>query len=76
MGQNQSVAELLEALSEFRDFDSNRTMTLPPDCFTSEKFLEFEREEIFRKEWICLGRVDEIPNSPLTKSSLDEVGMV
>jgi choline monooxygenase len=34
---------------------------LPPACFTSEAFLELEREEIFRKEWICLSRVDEIP---------------
>jgi choline monooxygenase len=35
---------------------------MPNEFYTSEEFLEYEREEIFRKEWICLGRVDEIPN--------------
>jgi phenylpropionate dioxygenase-like ring-hydroxylating dioxygenase large terminal subunit len=35
---------------------------LPAEYYASEAFLEFEKEEIFRKEWVCLGRVEEVPN--------------
>ena len=61
MSNHNSVAELREALAEIGDLDASRAITLPPACYTSEAFLALEREEIFRKEWICLGRVDEIP---------------
>lgn len=37
--------------------------TLPPGAYTSEALLALELEEIFAKEWICLGRVEEIPQS-------------
>ena len=35
--------------------------TLPPGVYTSDAFMTLELEEIFAKEWICLGRVEEIP---------------
>ena len=34
---------------------------LPPDCYTSSKFLRLEKKKLFLSEWHCLGRVDEIP---------------
>ena len=37
--------------------------TLPPAAYTSEALLDLELEEIFAKEWICLGRVEEIPQA-------------
>ena len=37
--------------------------TLPAAVYTSEAFLALELEEIFAKEWICLGRVEEIPHA-------------
>ena len=36
--------------------------TLPPWCYTSESFYAAEVREIFMKEWLGVGRVDEIPN--------------
>ena len=36
--------------------------TLPPWCYTSEGFYAAEVREIFMKEWLGVGRVDEIPN--------------
>ena len=44
-------------------------LAIPP-----EAFLELEREEIFRKEWVCLGRVEEVPNPGdyLTTELIDE----
>ena len=61
MSNPSSADELREALAELREFGAGRTLTLPPACYTSEAFLELEREEIFRKEWVCLGRVEEVP---------------
>ena len=54
------VSEILEALAEIRDLDESQARSLPAGFYSSEKYLELEKEEIFRKEWICLGCVDEI----------------
>src|SRR5437867_9628102 len=45
--------------SSTRDFLS--ADTLPPLCYTSPQFYEFELEAIFYKEWLCLGHVGQIP---------------
>lgn len=36
--------------------------TLPPFCYTSSEFYEFEKEAIFNHEWLCVGRVSQIEN--------------
>jgi phenylpropionate dioxygenase-like ring-hydroxylating dioxygenase large terminal subunit len=36
--------------------DLNRAETLPPACYTDPEFYEFEKEAIFRHEWLCVGR--------------------
>jgi phenylpropionate dioxygenase-like ring-hydroxylating dioxygenase large terminal subunit len=41
----------------------NSAVTLPPDCYTDPDFYEFEKESIFFKEWLCLGRAEQIPNA-------------
>ena len=33
---------------------------MPPEAFTSEALLRHEREQIFSKEWICVGREGEL----------------
>ena len=33
---------------------------LPPDCYTSQEFYAREVERIFMKEWLCVGRVNEV----------------
>jgi phenylpropionate dioxygenase-like ring-hydroxylating dioxygenase large terminal subunit len=35
---------------------------LPPACYTDGAFFEFEKDAIFYKEWLCLGRVEQVPN--------------
>ena len=32
---------------------------LPPYCYTSREFYELEVEQIFLKEWVCIGRVEQ-----------------
>lgn len=34
---------------------------LPPECYRDEAIFELERAEIFGKEWLCVGRADQIP---------------
>jgi phenylpropionate dioxygenase-like ring-hydroxylating dioxygenase large terminal subunit len=36
--------------------------TLPPLCYTSRDFFEFEKKAVFDKEWLCVGRTDWLPN--------------
>ena len=55
-------SEMLEA------FDAatgpvNEAGILPPSLYTSSEFHAFERTAIFDREWICVGRVEQVPNS-------------
>ncbi|MEA2178942.1 MAG: hypothetical protein QOF29_3858 [bacterium] len=36
--------------------------TLPPKVYWSPEILELELEHVFFKEWLCVGRVEDIPN--------------
>lgn len=59
--QATSVNALRQELTKLKSIDRERARTMPPGFYTSEDFLELEKEHIFRKEWICLGHVGEIP---------------
>jgi phenylpropionate dioxygenase-like ring-hydroxylating dioxygenase large terminal subunit len=37
--------------------------TLPPELYTSEEFLAFERSALFDHEWLCVGRASAIPDA-------------
>ncbi|MGV3456480.1 aromatic ring-hydroxylating oxygenase subunit alpha [Sphingomonas sp.] len=32
--------------------------TLPPACYTDEEFYRFEKQALFYREWLCVGRVE------------------
>ena len=66
MDGKQTVTEIREALAELKTMDADQSRSMSTEFYSSEAFLEFEKEEIFRKEWICLGRVDEIPSAATT----------
>lgn len=36
--------------------------TLPPLCYTDAAFFDFEKRALFDHEWLCIGRVDWVPN--------------
>ena len=50
------VALLRETVS--RRFEEARAM--PPAVYTSEAFLAAELEQVFAKEWLCLGRASAL----------------
>jgi phenylpropionate dioxygenase-like ring-hydroxylating dioxygenase large terminal subunit len=42
--------------------DFSTALTMPPPIYTSEEFLSFERDALFAREWLCVGRASRIPN--------------
>lgn len=46
---------------------------LPPACYTSPEFYALEMERIFRRDWLCVGRADEL-SEPGDYLSLDLLG--
>ena len=58
----EELTQLTKAITRAASCEIESATTMPPDTYTSEALLEFERREIFAKEWICVGRVEEIPN--------------
>ncbi len=55
----QSIVQRIESLSLT---ESGEGPMLPPECYNSEEFFQFERERVFAASWICAGRVDQIPS--------------
>ena len=53
------IARELRANCE-RPFDDAHAM--PPRVYTSDAFLALEQREIFRKEWLCVGRASTLSN--------------
>lgn len=53
--------DLLDVL-EASVVDVAHAATLPAELYTSAEVLDFEREAIYAREWICAGRVERIPN--------------
>ena len=51
------VAHLIEAVRV--PFDRARAM--PPEVYTSQAFLERELSDVFARDWVCVGRVDSLP---------------
>ena len=58
-----NVEALREELTMLKSLDSSDARTMPSAFYTLPSFHELEKDEIFRKEWVCLGHVGEIPNA-------------
>jgi phenylpropionate dioxygenase-like ring-hydroxylating dioxygenase large terminal subunit len=53
------TGELLASLDS-STVDVSHAETLPADLYTSEEFLAFEREAVFMREWLAVGRADRL----------------
>ena len=58
-----NVDALRKELEIIKSTDSAEARTMPSAFYTLSSFHELEKEEIFRKEWVCLSHVGEIPNT-------------
>lgn len=59
---SRELAELVSEIERQASLPLEAATTLPPQVYRSEEFLAFEKDRLFCREWICAGRVDEIPN--------------
>jgi phenylpropionate dioxygenase-like ring-hydroxylating dioxygenase large terminal subunit len=57
----QSTENLLQVLASNANASFDDAQSLPPSIYHSPEILELEKEQLFRKEWICIGRTAEIP---------------
>ena len=54
--------EIFTAISDSSKLAREKSQSLPPGSYIDPAFLDFETSEIFRKEWISLAHVSQIPN--------------
>ncbi len=57
---NDQLNKMCDTLSDYRG--GKHSHTLPPEFYISTTWLEHETEELLRREWLCLGRVEEVAN--------------
>lgn len=55
-----STDGLVDILRRYHDTPMGEARALPLDLYTSEALLDLETERIFRREWICVGRSDQV----------------
>ena len=58
--KTSDVDIILSELARVAALPMERSTTMPAAAYTSEAFLALELEEIFAKEWVCVGRVEEV----------------
>ena len=56
-----TLNNIFELLDKVGQTDAADAFTMPGSFYTSEEILELEREQLFRKKWMCLGRQEELP---------------
>jgi phenylpropionate dioxygenase-like ring-hydroxylating dioxygenase large terminal subunit len=55
------IDDALFASFEASTRDVNDACLLPPGLYTSEQWYAFEKEAIFGRSWLCVGRASQIP---------------
>ena len=54
------IRAILGALPAYAGNEEAAPM-LPRFCYTSAAFFDFEREAVFARSWVCVGRTDQLP---------------
>ncbi|HEX3953412.1 MAG TPA: aromatic ring-hydroxylating dioxygenase subunit alpha [Stellaceae bacterium] len=69
----QEVRAIIDALPPYAGNEAAAPM-LPKFCYTSPEFFEFEREAVFARNWVCVGRTDQLaePGAVLSASVAGE----
>jgi phenylpropionate dioxygenase-like ring-hydroxylating dioxygenase large terminal subunit len=57
----QTTDAIIEALAENSSGSFDDALSLPPGIYHDSRILEREIEEMFRKDWVCIGRLAEVP---------------
>ncbi|WP_433336626.1 aromatic ring-hydroxylating oxygenase subunit alpha [Spirillospora sp. CA-294931] len=59
----QNVGSIVDEVCRVANLPLERGETLPPAAYTSPEFYALEVERVFRREWQCVGRVDQLPRT-------------
>lgn len=57
---DQALTAVAEALADCRGRPHDESRTMPGAFYTSDAVLALERDEVFKREWICVGRAEEV----------------
>ena len=60
---NASLSSVLQKLQYTANTPFEESNPIPEEVNHSIEFYKHERNRVFASEWICIGRVDEIPNT-------------
>lgn len=55
-----TVNEIREALTRVKSTPIDQAFVMPAAYYSSADFMQLEADHIFRKDWVCLGRADEV----------------
>ncbi len=58
----RDFSELGEALKQAEELDYDRAWAMPKAYYCDPALTQLEREHLFAREWVCIGRADEIPS--------------
>jgi len=74
MVTDHSLEQLRSLLSVYLDQPMGQARALPAEFYRSSAFFAFERDSLLRREWLCVGRSDQIPEPGdyFTTTLLDE----
>src|SRR5882724_2902557 len=67
------LEQLLTMLREYRGLADTDCLTLPPTAYFSPDLQHLELDRIFRREWLCVGRQEQVPK-PGDYYTIDVVG--
>lgn len=62
MTTTSTLEPILQSVTATAALPREKSQSLPADAFTSTEFLDFEKREIFSKEWVSLCHTSQIPN--------------
>ena len=54
---------LVDEIHQRAQAPADAMLGIPPECYRSESLFALECQSIFLREWVCVGRVDQVPNA-------------
>src|SRR4029079_14878126 len=60
---HKCLADLGKALKQSEKLGYDQAWCMPKSYYTDPAVLELEREHLFGKEWVCIGRGEEVPKT-------------
>ena len=58
-----SLTQVLGELGRYQTQEIGEVRALPMHHYTSEPLFKLEQDAIFRKEWLCVGRLEQVENT-------------